>query len=401
MSAPTAADYPTLGFVPCPGDYDTAKDTAATVRRTSDALGEICRVLEGADEGDWRGKAADAFRALLADDFRPKVKDAYSAFSTARTVLTDWAENIDRQQRAAARLEDEAAELKRTADAEAKKEAEKEAEGDGKGGDGKGEKGADAGSGSDEDPLADVRRRARSLHDDYEQEGREAATRLQKALDIAPNEPGFWDKLGDAVGGALEAIGQAVTDPMGTLAELAPLFKTLGDIAGLLSTVTGLLALVPGLQFLGAASLALAGVALVAHYLSAVGTTGSFLKALTTKDVIMDAIGFGLGKLGARFGDEILAAAKASNQPTRMVAQLGGRLPAMELPQGYFQLARGASYSMSVREFGMRTGQYFTTWTGNAFTAEGSHDTIETAGKLLTWDFGPLTNKDTVAPWAR
>ncbi|WBB58451.1 hypothetical protein O7599_22775 [Streptomyces sp. WMMC500] len=400
MSAPTAADYPTLGFVPCPGDYETAKDTAATVRRTSDALGEICRVLEGADEGDWRGKAADAFRALLADDFRPKVKDAYSAFSTARTVLTDWAENIDRQQRAAARLEEEAAELERTADAEAKKEEEKRDEGGERGADQ--ESGGSGGSGgSDEDPLADVRRRARSLADDYEQEGREAAGRLQKALDIAPNEPGFWDKLGDAVGGALEAIGQAVMDPMGTLKELAPLFKTLGDIAGLLSTVTGLLALVPGLQFLGAASLALAGVALVAHYLSAVGTTGSFLKALATKDVILDAVGFGLGKLGARFGDEILAAAKASNQPTRMVAQLGGRLPAMELPQGYFQLARGASYSMSVREFGMRTGQYFTTWTGNAFTAEGSHDTIDTAGKLLTWDFGALTNRDTVAPWAR
>ncbi|WP_240662220.1 putative T7SS-secreted protein [Streptomyces sp. WAC 06738] len=131
MSAPTAADYPTLGFVPCPGDYETAKDTAATVRRTSDALGEICRVLEGAGEGDWRGKAADAFRALLADDFRPKVQDAYSAFSTARTVLTDWAENIDRRQRAAARLEDEAAELKRAADAEAAREEEKDEEGEG------------------------------------------------------------------------------------------------------------------------------------------------------------------------------------------------------------------------------------------------------------------------------
>ncbi|AKH83079.1 hypothetical protein AA958_13505 [Streptomyces sp. CNQ-509] len=400
MSAPTAADYPTLGFVPCPGDYETAKDTAATVRRTSDALGEICRVLEGAGEGDWRGKAADAFRALLADDFRPKVQDAYSAFSTARTVLTDWAENIDRRQRAAARLEDEAAELKRAADAAAAKEEEKKDEED-DGGSGSRPRSGSGGSGPEEDPLADVRRRARSLQDDYEQDGRDAADRLQRALDIAPNEPGFWDKLGDAVGGALEAIGQAVMDPMGTLAELAPLFKTLGDIAGLLSTVTGLLALVPGLQFLGAASLALAGVALVAHYLSAVGTTGSFLKALTTKDVIMDAVGFGLGKLGARFGDEILSAARASNQPTRMVAQLGGRLPAMELPQGYFQLARGASYSMSVREFGMRTGQYFTTWTGNAFTAEGSKDTIETAGNLLTWDFGPLTNRETVAPWAR
>ncbi|MER7398333.1 putative T7SS-secreted protein [Streptomyces sp. NPDC000151] len=393
MSAPTVDDFPILGFVPCPGDYEIAKDVARQVRGTAEALGEISRVLKGADQGEWRGKAADSFRALLADDFRPKVAEAYSAFSTARNVLGDWAEYMHSHQKRARALESEAHDIKKS-----------DAEKDGKGGSGEG-KGASSGSG--DDALADVKRRARELHAAYEEEGARSASRLKKALDEAPNEPGFWEKLGDTVGDALEDLADAVMDPMGTLKELAPLFKTLGDVAGFLSTVTGFLALVPGLQFLGAASLALAGVALVAHYLSAVGTTGSFVKALATKDVILDAVGFGLGKVGARLGDEILSAAKASGQQPRMVKQLGGLLAAQEVPQGYFQFARGtaraadgAEYSMGHSEFVMRTGQYFTTWTGDAFTAEGSQDSIETAGKLLKWDFGPLTNKDTVAPWA-
>ncbi|MEV6313920.1 hypothetical protein [Streptomyces sp. NPDC051776] len=181
--------------------------------------------------------------------------------------------------------------------------------------------------------------------------------------------------------------------------ELAPFLKLIGDVAGLLSGITGLLALIPGLQFLGAASLILGGVALAAHYLSAVGTTGSFAKALMTKDVILDAVGFGLGKIGARFGDEVLSAARTSGQATRTVDQFVGS--AVELPMGYFQLARGASYSMSHTEFGWRSAQYFTTWTGHAMMAEGKDDSIETAGKMLHWDFGALTDKPTVAPWAR
>ncbi len=125
-----------------------------------------------------------------------------------------------------------------------------------------------------------MRKRARTLHSDYEEEGRNAAKRLQKAIDIAPNEPGFWDKLGEAIGNALDSIADAAAwlhdQAIELLGKLAPLLDLIGDIAGLLSAVTGLLALVPGLQFLGAASLVLAGVALGAHYLSAVGTTGSF-----------------------------------------------------------------------------------------------------------------------------
>ena len=395
MSAPTVDDFPVLGFVPCPGDHAAVDKVADSIRSAATALGEIKSVLRGADKGEWRGKTAIAFRELLDEDFRPKVEDAYDSFDGAKGVIQGWAEYMQGKQKTALDLEKEAAEAKSAAD---KAKAEKKDE-SGSGADGK-EKPS---SKNDEtDSVEEVRKRARTLHSGYEEEGRNAARRLQKAIDIAPNEPGFWDRLGDAIGNALDAIGDAAAwlhdQAIEVLGKLAPLLDLIGDIAGLLSAVTGLLALVPGLQFLGAASLILAGVALGAHYLSAVGTTGSFGKALLTKDVILDAVGFGLGKVGVKIGDSVLAAAKASGAPTRMVPQLIG--PAQELPLGYFQLARGTAgasgYAMGHNEFTWRSAGFFATWTGHAMTAEGSGDSIETIGKIATWDFGPLTQKPAV-----
>lgn len=385
MSAPTVDEFPVLGFVPCPGDHVAVDKVADSISHTAEALGEIKRVLKGAADGDWRGKAAIKFRETLDGDFRPKVEDAYDSFDQAKNVIRDWSDYMADKQKKARSLEKEAAEAKAAAD-KAKDKADSGAE-----------KNHPAGGGDDSDSVEEVRKRAHTLNASYEEEGRHAAKRLQKAIDIAPNEPGFWESLGESIGNALDSIADAAAwlhdQAIELLGKLAPLLDLIGDVAGLLSAVTGLLALIPGLQFLGAASLILAGVALGAHYLSAVGTTGSFGKALLTKDVIMDAVGFGLGKVAVRLGDGILAAAKASGAPTRMVPQLIG--PAQELPMGYFQLAT-SSYSMSQSEFSWRAGQYFTTWTGNAMTAEGGGDSIETAGKIASWDFGDLTAKPKV-----
>lgn len=385
MSAPTIDAFPALGFVPCPGDHTAVDHVADSIRATADALGEIKLVLQGASKGDWRGKTAIAFRELLDDDFRPKIEDAFDSFDKAKHVIQAWSKYMEDQQKKARGLEQEAAEAK----AAAAKSKDKDGSETGKKSSG--------GSGDDTDPVEGVRKRARSLQSVYEEEGRNSAKQLQKAIDIAPNEPGFWDKLGDAIGNALDAIADAAAwlhdQAIEVLGKLAPLLKVIGDVAGLLSAVTGLLALIPGLQFLGAASLILAGVALGAHYLSAVGTTGSFGKALLTKDVIMDAAGFGLGKVAAKIGEGVLIAARASGAPTRMVPQLLG--PAQELPMGYFQLAT-SSYAMGQTEFLWRTGQYFSTWTGNVMTAEGSDGSVETLGKIFSWDFGPLTARPKV-----
>ncbi|UFQ15950.1 hypothetical protein J2N69_13615 [Streptomyces huasconensis] len=370
-----------------------------SLRGAAAALGEIRRVLRGADDGEWRGKAAIAFRELLDDEFRPKVEEAFDSFDGAKGVIQGWADYMKDKQKVARGLEREAAEAERVAGKEK----------------GRGEKGRAAvhsedkkrseGSGEEGDPVEEVRRRARTLRANYEEEGRKAADRLKDAIDVAPNEPGFWERLGDFIGEVLDKIGDALAwvhdQLIELLGEFAPLLDLIGDIAGLLSAVTGLLALVPGLQFMAAASLPLAGVALGAHYLSAVGTTGSFGKALLTKDVIMDAVGFGVGKLGAKMGDSVLAAAQLSGAPMRTVPQLIG--PAQELPYGIFQLAKStpsASYVMGQEEFTSRVASFHVTWAGHALTAEGGGDTTETMGKIFKWDFGALTQKPVVSNWA-
>lgn len=406
MTTPTLDSFPTLGFVPCAGDHLSVDKVGDQIKDTAEALGEIRRVLNGAANGEWRGKAAIAFRELLDDDYRPKIEEAYDSFDQARSVIHGWSDYMRTQQKAARDLEEEAAEAEKKAEAAAEQaEKDKSSKGKDQGKDSQGkdtsgsesgsESGSDTGSGTD--PVEEVRKRARTLRDSYEHEGREAAKRLQNAIDIAPNEPGFWERLGDAVTGALDAVADAAAwlhdEAIELLGKLAPLLDLIGDIAGLLSTITGLLAFIPGLQFLGAASLILSGVALGAHYLSAVGTTGSLTKALVTKDVIMDAVGFGLGMAGARIGDGILSAAQASGAPTRIVPQLIG--PAKEMPYGYFQLATKA-YEMSQPEMLWRVASYHTTWTGNIMTVSGARGTMDTVEKIVTGDVGPLVQKPAV-----
>ncbi|MFC7262208.1 putative T7SS-secreted protein [Streptomyces lutosisoli] len=201
MTAPSIDDFPALGFVPCPGDHHTVTGVVDTLKTTTDALGEVVRVLRGADKGAWRGKTADAFRELLSDDFRPKVEKAYESFDQARRALNDWAEYLLSHQAKARHLEEQAAAAKRQAAKDAKDKSENT-----------GAKESKNGSGEDKDPVEEFRRQARSLHSNFETEGADIARRLKHAGDIAPNEPGFWDKLGDKIGGALSEIGNAIKD---------------------------------------------------------------------------------------------------------------------------------------------------------------------------------------------
>ncbi|MFF8655439.1 putative T7SS-secreted protein [Streptomyces huasconensis] len=396
MKPPTPEDFPTLGFVPCPGDHDALTDVVGLVKRTAEALAEIKLVLRGAANGEWRGKAATGFRELLADDFRPKVSTAHESFDLAKKALDDWADYMKSHQKTARDLEREALEAEQAK----KKEKEKEKE-DGSDKQGS-KKGPSEGPGTDgDDPVEAVRKRARTLHSQYEEKGREIAERLKHAGDIAPNEPGMWDKFTDAIGDALKTIAWAVTNPMDALKALAPLLKVIGDIAGFLSPILGLLAMVPGLQILGAVSLALAGVALVTHYLSAAGKSGSFVKALTDQDVILDAAGLAVGVGALKVGAKVMQNAQVGNG-VREVPQLLSRVPGLSrvvpatetVPNGLFQFAKGAPHPVSATEMGWRGGQFFTTWSGHVLTSMGTDGLLEAGNKLFTRDtFGPLIDK--------
>ncbi|WP_141246239.1 MULTISPECIES: putative T7SS-secreted protein [Streptomyces] len=238
--------FPALGFVPCPGDHTTAEDVARTVRRTAKALNEICQVLDGTGVGAWEGKTAEAFREKFDDEFRPRMDEARDSFGSAATALEDWARYMKTRQAAAVRLENEAAAVDKELNA-ARKSADKLNEPGG--GDEKGKKHEkrvrEAGRAVDgkNDELEEIRKRGRQLSEKYREYGKEIAERLKRAMDIAPDEPGMWDKLGDA----LKGLGDALADPPGKvgdmLAEVGDWLKKHADWITVAASVLGVVAI--------------------------------------------------------------------------------------------------------------------------------------------------------------
>jgi hypothetical protein len=415
VTAPTLNDFPHLGFVPCPGDEDQAGDVARVVRGAAKALEDVDHVLRGAADGEWRGEAARAFRELLAHDFRPKLETAQRSFSEAATALEGWVTLMGTQQKAAASLEHEAATAAATlsskqshlsglppaphpgepepSDAAGKKKAAQDA---------KDRTDAQTAVTNAQGALDDVRRRAHTLHDQYQRDGGDVAAKLKHAMDEAPGKPGFFDRIGQAIGGMLDDIGKLADSfadwAVKELAKIAPLLKVIGDIAGLASTVLGLLSLIPGLQFLALPALILGGVALVSHYLMAVGESGSFLKALTNPTVIMDAVtlAFGAGAFTASM--KLAKLAGEGGTFGQMALKSMKPFAEMEAPPSYFKLATGASYDMSTAEFGLRAARFHCTWGGNVMVAMGAKANVQMVkdwfhGKGL----GPLTNNSPIA----
>ncbi|MFD4633280.1 putative T7SS-secreted protein [Streptomyces sp. NPDC058284] len=265
--SPLKDQFPALGFVPCPGDPPEAKHVTAVVSRTAKALEDIADVLHGTGEGDWKGKHADAFREQFDDDFRPKIDTAKKSFRKAATALRDWSEAMPEWQRKATALESlaQVARDKHEAmkgkladlppkpsifdspkdDAEARKREKTE------------EKRSDAehGASTAEAELEKIRADARKLADDYRLQGQSVARRLDKAMDIAPDEPGALSKLGSAlkgIGKALgklddviaEAIGSVVDGAVKWIKENAYTIAALADVLSVLSAVVGSVGLI-------------------------------------------------------------------------------------------------------------------------------------------------------------
>lgn len=408
--------FPSLGFDPAPGDQSVAAQVADSVGHTAQALDEIAALLTGAADGEWRGKAAIAFRHMLDHDFRPKVVTAAQSFDASQRALQDWLWTMRDSQSRAAGLERQHADAVQAARSAHAALAALPASAVPAGGppptpdqlraeqDLADRRAAASGRANSAD--AEVRRlhdAAVQLAQSYERAGRDAANRLQHAMDLAPDEPGFWQRLADDVGKVLDDIGHFAADirdrMVDLLEQVAPLLQVIGDVAGLLSAALGLLAFVPGLQFLAIPALVLGGVALLSHYGAAVGRTGSFTKALTDKDVVMDAIGVVLGVGALKVGAKLVAAARAGStaegggSAVRAVPQLVG--PDMEMPASYFQLAT-TNYSMGQDELIWRTVSYHVTAAGLVGTTVGAGGNVSTISELAHWNFGPLTRRPQV-----
>lgn len=354
--APTSkSTYPTLGFDPAPGDVDAVSSISGTLRNVYDAMNEISNVLHGADDGEWRGDASRAFRDLLDDDVRPKVDKAVGAFDLAYHALSTWSTSLDGYQTRAANYEKWAKEAQDEADAAQAAlgdlppkpapgapaptdKADRDKQEDDEASRTSHSKALSAAN----EAVEKYRGYARTmLHDEYEPEGKVHADKLKDAIDIAPEEPGWFSKAIDSIGDFVDFLGDALADLGDLIIEglqyLAPLLQAIGDIAGLLSGILGLLSLIPFLApFCGPAALALAGVALATHFLARVGETGSFLKPFTEVQFYLDAASVVLGVGGLAIGAKmsklaIAARGTGATAPTFFKLVQGGTYTATEM----------------------------------------------------------------------
>ncbi|GAA1476375.1 hypothetical protein GCM10009623_08210 [Nocardioides aestuarii] len=402
MSATSAADYPTLGFDPTPGDHAQVTSLGSTLGTVSRAMNEICNVLQGADDGEWRGDAARGFRNLLDDDVRPKVSQAADAFEIAHRAVSDWAVALGGFQSRARGLELQAAAAARdaaaartaldglpgpdspppaaddtAAQAQARQDAADRARHQGE---------LSAASGL----LADLRAAADRLHGEYDERGGDAASSLRDAISIAPEEPGWFESAIDAVAHLFHELGELLADVgdwlMSRLEELAPYLEILGDICGIVATVLGFLAMIPGLQFLAPFALGFAIAALALGYLAGVGESGSLLEPLTTKDFWMDAVGVATAGFGAFAARGLTTAASAAGN-TRLVPQLIGR--PIEVPYSMFHMA-GRGMGMSNTEGLWRLANLRGVYAGLGATGAGVNDSLADVRDIFTlnYDFG-------------
>ncbi|WP_431990301.1 enoyl-CoA hydratase/isomerase family protein [Streptomyces albogriseolus] len=289
------APYPNIGRNPTPGSVEDTRELAKRLGSLASELGTAVRQLERIECGAWKGKTAVAFTEYVGHDVTPLVRKSYESFGKASRALHRWADEL-------ADFHDEAARLDRAAGKalDAKDTAEKKAKG----------KGSDdlATAASDVD---EVIQKVNGLEERYKQAAARIGKELDKAADIAPSEPGFWDKLGQSIADAWDATGD-------WLKEHADLIKVIGDVLSDITAVLGMLAIVtlpfpPLAAIFGMAALIGSGLSLAAHGVAkAAGADVSWLQ------VGLDAVGLlpGIGLFGK--GIKVVGAGKAAATTSKL-----------------------------------------------------------------------------------
>ncbi|CAM5385702.1 enoyl-CoA hydratase/isomerase family protein [Streptomyces pseudogriseolus] len=306
--------YPNIGRNPTPGNVEDTRELAKRLGSLASELGTAVRQLERIECGAWKGKTAVAFTEYVGQDVTPLVRKSHESFGKASRALHRWADEL-------ADFQDEAARLDKAAGKalDAKNTAEREAKG----------KGSDALATAASD-VDEVIHKVHGLEERYKQAAARIGKELDKAADIAPNEPGFWDKLGQSIADAWDATGD-------WLKEHADLIKVLGDVLSDITAVLGMLAIVtlpfpPLAAIFGAAALIGSGLSLAAHSVAkSAGADVSWLQ------LGLDAVGL-LPGIGL-FGKGIKVVGKANAMTT--ASRLGKGFEATKLGNARVLLAFG------------------------------------------------------------
>ncbi|KAA1372230.1 putative T7SS-secreted protein [Aeromicrobium fastidiosum] len=250
-------DYPHLGFDPVGSDERTSDEISRDLRATVNRLAEVDDVLRGSGQQDWQGRTADAFRASVDEELRPRVHDAHLSFATASRAFDGFAAQLPGWRRQADALEVEAeAATKRVEAATTKLDGLTKPEDD-----------ADSAAKSSYDDdlaaaktsmsssraeLADILRRANALRTDVEEVARGVARAFSTAMDLAPDEPGLWGKAKDLA----SDVGDRLSEAFDWFMEnVAPVLQKLAKIVGAVATILSIVCFVVGFVFPPAAAL--------------------------------------------------------------------------------------------------------------------------------------------------
>ncbi|MGH3828413.1 MAG: hypothetical protein ACRDQX_14780 [Pseudonocardiaceae bacterium] len=110
-------NFPHLGRDPAPGDVELTRVVARQIGALGAELGSIADEVSGAHGDEWRGQAAEAFRATLRDELLPLLGKARDSFDRAGCALGGWAGTLAGFQAEAQALERAAADRQATLDA--------------------------------------------------------------------------------------------------------------------------------------------------------------------------------------------------------------------------------------------------------------------------------------------
>lgn len=205
--------YEALGFDPAPGDTGRGQDMARKLREATRALEQMESTLSGTGGSEWEGRAATAFYGLVEEDLTPRVSEAYRSFSTASRALDKWLVDLDDYQSRARALELEAqtardnltsAQSSVDSLGDPPTDPDKLAEHERKAGDR-----GDAVT-SSQGALDDILRRARNLAGEASISASTTAGALDTAMQVAPDEPGLLDRIGNALEGIGEFLGDVI-----------------------------------------------------------------------------------------------------------------------------------------------------------------------------------------------
>ncbi|MFG1640814.1 WXG100 family type VII secretion target [Amycolatopsis sp. NPDC049252] len=245
----TAQDFPALGFDPAPGDLDGVTDLAGKYRAVSGDLAEANVSLRQivTKQGVWQGDASEAFARRVGP--LPEYLDtAAKSMGQAADALETWSHDLGDLHKRAVDLEARAEAAARAAqearanpdlalanrtfpDQQSLQIAQRLLDNAGRR------------LQTAIDGCQSIQDAAKQLQQEHTEAAARVAEQLRKAKELAPDEPGLLDKLGDAVGGALTDLSNALADSVDQawdfVQDHAELLSKTSDVTGDIGNILG------------------------------------------------------------------------------------------------------------------------------------------------------------------